>query len=149
MDLKLYRYATTKLGTFGVLVVGSQTYKTVERPYLDNKPFVSCVPPGKYTLENHSSRKFGETYALVNHELGVYHYDAPNAKRTAILIHSANFPRQLHGCIGLGKGLGFIQDQLAVVNSRQATGEVLRRLSIIDQHTIEIIDKETRHAEPT
>ena len=38
--------------------------------------------------------------------------------RTYILIHAANYPSNVQGCIGLGEGL--IGDKIAVSNSRKA-----------------------------
>jgi hypothetical protein len=61
-------------------------------------------------LERHISQKpfIGETWALVNHELGVYHFDDPQAVRTGILIHVANHQWQLEGCIGIGDKYGSV-----------------------------------------
>jgi hypothetical protein len=40
--------------------------------------------------------------------------------RTYILIHAANYPKDVHGCIGLGTSL--MGDKLAVSQSRIAVG---------------------------
>lgn len=98
------------MGSFGHLKAGDLELVTVEREWLDNKPGVSCVPEGVYRLERHSSQKkwIGETWALVNHDLGVYHFADPKAIRTAILIHIANHQGQLQGCIGVGSQFGCV-----------------------------------------
>ena len=109
MILKLLRYGSTPRGTFGELTVGNHVLQTVERPYLGNAPRISAVPAGRYTLEPHHSDKHGDTWALVNHALGVYHEPDPAAKRFAILIHIANQMHELEGCIGVGKTLGVVR----------------------------------------
>jgi hypothetical protein len=141
MNLKLLRLDATKHGIFGELIISNNRFKTVERLYHDNQPFISSVPPGVYTLEPHISDKHGETWALVNEAKGVYHWKHRNAKRYAILIHVANQASQLAGCIGLGKHLGFIKDEIAVTSSRVAVGEALKLLSRDVTHTLEIVNK--------
>jgi hypothetical protein len=71
---------------------------SLERPWLDNAPMVSCVPEGVYELKEYASPKFGDSYVLVNHDLdvGMYEGDAP---RYACLIHAANWVYQINGCI--------------------------------------------------
>ena len=140
VDLKLYRFDKTQHGTFGELIVGNARFKTVERLYANNEPFISSVPPGVYTLEPHISRRHGKTWALVNHELGVYHWKDAKAKRYAILIHIANRAGELAGCIGLGKYLGFVRGEIAVTNSSMAVSDALDILSHEKVHTLEIID---------
>lgn len=70
---------------------------TMEKPWLDNAPMISCVPDGVYELNPTSSPKFGETYYLESPNLGVSL--SGNTKRTHILIHKANKESQLLGCI--------------------------------------------------
>jgi len=141
MELKLYRYDRTTRGIFGELVVSNSRFKTVERPYMNNEPFISSVPAGKYTLEKHHSNRHGETWALVNEAKGVYHYKHHNAVRYAILIHVANRPSELAGCIGIGKHLVFVREEIAVTSSRIAVNEAMQILSRDASHTLEIINK--------
>lgn len=69
---------------------------------------VSCVPPGIYQLEPHNTEAHPLSLALINPDLWVYHYpyDVPASRakyaRTAVLIHPANFPEELRGCIAPG-----------------------------------------------
>jgi len=141
MELKLYRYDRTTRGIFGELIAGNSRFKTVERPYTNNEPFISSVPAGKYTLEPHHSSKHGDVWALVNEAKGVYHYANINAIRYAILIHVANRPSELAGCIGIGKHLGFVREEIAVTSSRIAVNEAMQILSRDASHTLEIINK--------
>lgn len=126
----------TPFGTFGELSFRDITLKTIERPWRDNKPLISCVPEGVYELDPHISSKpfIGNTWALVNHSLGVYHFDNPEAKRTAILLHIANRTTQLEGCIGVGKSFGASVDATGaylwgVWNSTDAMAELRKAFS--------------------
>lgn len=141
MELKLYRFDKTNHGLIGELVMENHRCKTVERHYIDNKPYISSIPPGIYTLEPHISSRHGKTWALVNHNLGVYHWKDAKAKRYAILIHIANRAGELAGCIGLGKYLGFVRGEIAVTHSGMAVADALDILTRETVHTLEIIDK--------
>lgn len=123
MYLSLIRDTATGAYCLGTLQAGAQQFQTLELPWVADsvgkggKHGVSCVPPGVYDLVRHDSPKHPHTFALVNSELDVYHEpgDVPAAKqayaRTAVLIHVANVPAELLGCIGLGmhRGIGCIQ----------------------------------------
>lgn len=69
---------------------------------------VSCIPPGVYDLVPHNTEAHPDTFALVNPDLWVYHFDSdvPREKRgyarTAVLIHPANWVEELRGCIAPG-----------------------------------------------
>jgi hypothetical protein len=99
----LSRFKSTSDGTFGKLTVDGKVFYSVERPWLNNKPEISCVPSGQYLLVPHSSRKYGQVLALVNEEIGVTHFQESYSKRFACLIHVANYARDVIGCIGLGE----------------------------------------------
>jgi len=82
-------------------------FHTIERPWLDNKPFESCIPEGEYIVEPYSSEKYPDVYEIK---------DVPG--RTKILIHVANYAKDVQGCIGLG--LSLPDNQLMVGKSRDA-----------------------------
>ena len=67
-------------------------FKTMELEYNDNKRRVSCIPKGTYIVKKRFSNKYKYHFHIT---------DVPN--RDFILIHSANFSRQLLGCIGVGE----------------------------------------------
>lgn len=138
MNIELVRFGNTEKGVFGELTVGSKTYNTVERPYINNEPYLSSVPAGEYRLVPHSSQKHGDTWALVNHELGVYHWPHDDAKRFAILIHVANKPSQVEGCIGVGARLGILNKSWAVLSSGPSIKKVLTTLATETTHTLTI-----------
>lgn len=105
----LIRYKTSAQGTFGVLLIDGLYYFTVELPYRDNKPNISCIPTGEYTVKERFSPHFKRNL-----------YEVQNVKhRSFILIHVANFggdvdkgyQTNLQGCIGLGKQTGTITNK--------------------------------------
>ena len=99
MIARLERFADTPMGVFGRLTVGTSWWYTVERPWLDNQPMVSCIPAGVYVmvLDIHNP---GQPQAYQVYEL----QGVPNRKE--IQIHRANVADELHGCIAPGKVLG-------------------------------------------
>jgi hypothetical protein len=89
-------------GTYGVLTVGALQWSIVEQPWNNNEPFRSCIPEGHYECCKHTSPKFGRCFALIGEGVGLNKGDA---HRYAILIHPANWPDQLHGCLAPGKSI--------------------------------------------
>ena len=65
---------------------------TVERPWLDNQPDVSCIPEGSYLCLWQFSPKHG---------CNNYHLQGVPG-RTSVEVHSANVAVQLEGCIAPG-----------------------------------------------
>ena len=107
IDVELKRFAYHPEGTLGVIDLAGESFYTIERPWLDNAPNVSCIPLGNYDMGWRDSPRFGETWLVQEVQ-----------DRTYILIHAANFPKDVQGCIGLGTGL--MGDRIAVSNSRKA-----------------------------
>lgn len=100
----LFRGKSDDNQTLGVLIAekdNGQLFvcRTLERAWKDNKPDISCIPEGTYTcrftVSPHLSQITGHT--ITTYEL----LDVPN--RSGIRIHSANYYRQLLGCIALGR----------------------------------------------
>ncbi|EMD1175041.1 hypothetical protein VP758_001557 [Vibrio harveyi] len=113
-------------GTYGELFMnGERLCYTVEREWNNNNPSISCVPAGTYTLKRHESPRFGECFALEAPTLGVTVY-GPSV-RTHCLMHVANFPHQLEGCIAPGTALH--ATQWGVSNSSKAMSILRRKLS--------------------
>ena len=101
MKLELIRtYYST--GTNGELLLnGDRVCSTIELPWKENEPRISCIPEGIYEMKKRYSQKFGKHFQLLN---------VPG--RSYILIHPANDAlKELRGCIapvsfltGEGKG---------------------------------------------
>jgi hypothetical protein len=80
MKLTLIRDTSSDYGTFGTIEIDGKTYHTIERPWLDNEPNVSCIPTGTYTCIRSQYYRGGYECFEVR---GV-------PKRTLIKIHAAN-----------------------------------------------------------
>ncbi|WP_434357409.1 DUF5675 family protein [Parasalinivibrio latis] len=115
-------------GTYGTLhrEDGSKVCCITERAWENNAPGKSCVPEGTYTLYPHQSPKFGKCYALEAKALGVTR-QGPSL-RTHILIHKANKPSDLQGCLAPGVDFGFVGNEWAVINSKAAFDALMREL---------------------
>lgn len=66
---------------------------SLERGWMDNKKNISCIPACKYDVFLEWSPKFGKFLWEI--------YNVPG--RRECKFHSANFWKQLNGCIALGK----------------------------------------------
>lgn len=105
----------------------------------------SCVPLGTYKLEKHESLKHGKTWALVNHELDVLHYEGqdndPDEDRSTALIHAANFARQLQACIAPGTHTTQAPNgEYMVASSRKAMDILRSKIPWTNDHTLEIVE---------
>lgn len=56
--------------------------------------------------------------------------------RFACLIHPANWPKQLQGCIAIGKTMEMVGGQYGVTNSQWAVGEFESNLDHNKQHKL-------------
>jgi len=114
----LRRLEHTDDGTFGVFILptGVACY-SLELPWRNNEPNISCIPTGEYHCKVRKSPRFGKCY----HVTGV-------PRRSYILIHSGNLGGDINlgkrthvkGCIMPGRYRGTIGDQRAVLGSRSA-----------------------------
>lgn len=118
---RLTRNVTGDEGTFGILEVDGFAFFTGELPDRGNANDISCIPTGTYTCRyTLSFRMKKRTYQVDGVE-----------GRAGIRIHSANFMGdkakgrlcQLNGCIALGKKLGTMDGQAAILLSTQAVRE--------------------------
>lgn len=141
MNLTLVRDLDNGDCTLGTLDLNGVTLQTLERPWLPGPPGgmkgVSCVPRGTYRLVRHDTEAHPRTFALVNEDLGVYHYAVPPGEqgRTACLIHVANVVAELRGCIALGMDRG----ENSISRSRIAVDKFYAALRWADdEHTLEI-----------
>lgn len=109
----------------------------MERLWAENAARVSCVPAGRYQLVPWSSKKFPRARALVGETVGLV--AGPGVARSAILIHSANRPLELLGCIALG--FDFAEPGL-LVRSRIAVRSFLDELDATPgPHWLEIVER--------
>lgn len=108
------------MGTFGRMVFNDFECFTVERPWLMNRPSVSCIPTGIYPVSYGRYNAGGYDTIVVN--------DVPG--RTHIKFHVANIAGDLEGCIGVGDQLGYVKNNWAVLNSRLTFGEFMTEVEV-------------------
>ena len=105
-------------GTFGTLTTDSGfSCYTGELPNKNNAPDISCIPAGTYQCALRPSVKHGTCYGVD---------DVPN--RTDVEIHAGNFcgdvsaglKTDVLGCIILGRAIGEIGNQKALLSSKDA-----------------------------
>lgn len=78
--------------TSGVLTTsGGLRLFTVEKPWLDNKPYVSCIPEGEYKAYIREKSSNGRVIELL---------DVPD--RTFIQFHVGNTEADVVGCFAVG-----------------------------------------------
>ncbi len=82
------------LDTLGSMANEDRNFRclTLERPWKNNQPDVSCIPKGEYLGKLNLGSKFGYPVWQLQNVPG----------RTAIEVHPANLVSQLEGCIALG-----------------------------------------------
>lgn len=114
-QVSLLRLKSTAQGTPGYWIFPGGWYYSMELPWRDNLNSLSCIPEGVYTVAIRKSPKYGKVYHVKN---------VPG--RSYILIHPLNvagniemgYKTESEGCIGLGKRLGMLWGQRAVLVSR-------------------------------
>lgn len=115
MNLKLERFCYDK-GTFGHLFLPSgEVLCTVEKPWMDNAPFKSCIPIGVYDVEHRRFNRGG--------------YDALEImdvkKRTHILFHIGNYVENVVGCVGVNTEFGSRGREWCGLGSKKAFNKLM------------------------
>lgn len=138
---------STDVATTGLLRVGQRRFFTIEQPWRNNEIGVSCVPMGTYKLVPYNSPTHGQTFCLHNPSLNIYGPGPfPVGGRSYCELHSANWARQLEGCIALGlEGQPMYDPSTklvapAVENSIDAIQELFSILNVagVEGHTLTI-----------
>lgn len=130
MEIKLHR-TYFKDATLGYLFVDTNPiFYTIERPWLGNQNNISCIPEGEYSLQPYSSPKFPEVWEVLN---------VP--RRSAILIHAANFAEELHGCIAPGLSSGYMDRGGKPTKSVSDSVKAIKKIKELfgyEKHTLKI-----------
>lgn len=129
----LVRFHASKECTLGILYLEdsdlseppprmSKIYATMEPPWLDNKPNISCIPAGTYNLQRYYSNKFQcELFEIV---------DVAKANlldgRDGIAIHWGNKAHETQGCPLIGRGV--LLDPPLLQFSKDAFQDFMRTL---------------------
>jgi hypothetical protein len=123
MDLILQRTSYEPDGIFGTLSSATKEWLvfTIEHAYDDGTGlFVPKVDAGTYTCVRHPPNRLPyETFMLENVP------DFQGEPVTGILIHILNDNEESEGCIGVGKKIGVIKGEKAVLNSKAAFWELM------------------------
>ena len=94
MKLKIVRKYPRETYIIGDLSInGEQFSDSLELPWLDNQPNISCIPEGIYVVKMLYSNRFGRLMPTI--------MDVPD--RSNVLMHAANFSSELRGCVATGK----------------------------------------------
>lgn len=124
----LRREILSNKAVLGVMELNNKEIcRTLENPWLNNEPFVSCIPCGKYIAKKYSSQKYKDVWEV---------QDVSN--RSKILIHIGNTEKDTQGCILVGKNWGFLGDELAVLSSTPTLNKIRNILN--DEFELKIID---------
>lgn len=105
--------------TLGMLQVRGEDHEpiyTLENPWKDNKPFISCIPADSYSGRPYDGRKYKNVFIVD----GV-------PERSGILFHHGNFEEDTSGCILVGMSAGKLRGEPAIKDSKKAM-EYLRLL---------------------
>lgn len=102
------------------------TFCTLELPYRNNQRQISSIDLGKYRVRKRFSEKYGNHFELISVK-----------NRDKILIHVANFVRELKGCIAVGSAHKDIDNDGTkdLINSRKT----LNKLNAIMPYEFELI----------
>lgn len=116
--------------TLGRLFFGDFKCFTLELPWLNNQPNISCIPAGTYKAKKHISPSLGQVIHILDVE-----------GRTWIYIHKGNFTRQIKGCVLVGDGIKYVDkdDIPDVTNSEKAFDGLMAALP--DEFEVEITRK--------
>lgn len=97
--------------TLGRLTYGNFKCFTLELPWLGNARNISCIPAGTYRAEKYESPSKG--LVLLLHDV---------EDRSYIEIHAGNYTLQIQGCILVGDGIKFLDnDDIPDVTNSKAT----------------------------
>ena len=126
-------------GTFGVYRdAGVPFAVTLEPPWRDNQPQVSCIPgtgdighSGVYTCRRIVSPKYGDVFRVE---------DVPG--RANVLNHWGSLLQNTLGCILVAEEFGVVQGEPAVLTSRTQPGrgfnEFMLRLQTVNEYRLRI-----------
>ena len=107
--------------TIGRLQVEDLNFFTLELPDLDNQVNISCIPEGIYTGR-----------IIISPSLGQF-IDILDVKgRTFIRMHAGNFTSQILGCVLVGDGLKYLNDDNIpdITNSKKSLNKIMCRMGL-------------------
>lgn len=129
MQATIYRVESADDGTFGALVIDDQAVcVTLERPWHDNEPFISCIPDGFYKCKRVDSPSYGDTFEVIDVD-----------GRTDILFHEGNWKSNSKGCILLGTSYREFSDGTrGVASSSDARRLFMQKMAMVSEFELTI-----------
>ena len=118
--LTLKRIKQDKVQTTGQLFFKDKMIAvTLELGWNENQNRISCIPLGSYKVVRRKSAKYGNHFHVLN---------VPS--RSYILIHHANYYKDLLGCIGVGENFAYLNKDayLDITSSRKTMTKLLKEL---------------------
>lgn len=115
--------------TFGKLTFDNGAHPdiyTLELPFKDNLPNISCIPQGLYNAVKYSSPAHPDVWEILN---------VPD--RSAILMHVGNYAKDSKGCILLGFG---INESTPMITRSNKCIEFLRKYLDGNNFSLEILN---------
>jgi len=138
--VEIIRLEINKTGIISSLIIDNEWFCiTLERPWKDNRPNISCIPTGLYKCKRVKSglvRKltryvWDETFEVIGVE-----------GRSLIRFHSGNFPYNSKGCILVGSHAGKLRDEndlkRAILNSGKTFNRFMNQLININEFYLQI-----------
>ena len=118
-EIILKRSIISNRGILGILSKGDKEIaRTLERPWKDNQKDISCIPEGSYKVIRDTTGRF-KWWKLVN-----------VAGRGSIEIHEGNRVDDSHGCILIGKNWTFVDNNVAIANSKVTLNALVKILPV-------------------
>ena len=113
-------------GTFGTIRINRRvTCVSLERPWLDNKENVSCIPVDAYLMKLILSPTYGFTYEVQD-----------VVDRKDILSHWGNWLTDSKGCVLTGEGFGIVagktrypEGKRGITNSQNTFRKFIKELN--------------------
>jgi len=136
-DLQILRTSYQPTQTFGVLFFNNLPFcMTLEPPWKNNEPHISCIPEGTYQARRIISPTFGETLEFLKVPC-----------RTEIIFHVGNWAHDTRGCILLGEYTGKLNNIPALLDSTSAMNRFRLKIHNAKKYTISIRGLDDRRNE--
>lgn len=133
MTITLLRIGSSGLSTFGVLRDRAIPFAvTMELPWKNNVPSISCIPPGRYTCQRVQSPKVGDTFEVTG---------VPG--RSHILFHTGNSSADTEGCILVAEEFAGTTALPVISSSKRGFGEFMAKLDGHATFELDILDLST------
>ena len=129
-EITIHRVTEDTGPVMGVILDGGRPLAlSLENPWKNNHPYISCINRGIYICKRVNSPKFGNTFEVTRVN-----------GRTHILFHKGNVEADTSGCILVGQSFGTLGGQPAVLNSTLAYENFMARMEGHDIFTLTIRD---------